>query len=220
MLATIPLFTALFEATILRTLVMSWRLALTLLMGLAGVAVLVSPSLPLSGPTVNRSGAIALLIAAVSWSFGTVVSKRLPMPESKTASSGGQMLIGGLLLIVVSQFAGETRQFHLAMFSTRVLIALVYLITAGSILGFTAYLWLLRHDSPTPVGTYAYVNPVVAMILGALLGAERFGLRSLSGSELVLSGVIASVVWREPQWAHASLHALDAARATQSAGEE
>ncbi len=91
------------------------------------------------------------------------------------------MLIGGLLLFAVSQFAGETAQLHLAMISARVLIALVYLITAGSILGFTAYLWLLRHDSPTRVGTYAYVNPVVAMILGAFFGAERFGLRSLSG---------------------------------------
>lgn len=196
MLATIPLFMAVFEATILKTFFMSTRLVVTLLMGLAGVAILVSPSLPLAGPTINKAGAVALLIAAVSWSFGTVISKRLTLPRSKEASSGAQMLIGGLLLVAASHLFGETGHFDVTAVTIHAWIALAYLITAGSILGFTAYVWLLSHDSPTRVGTYAYVNPVVALIVGALFGAEHIGPRSLIGSALVLVSVILSVLWQ------------------------
>jgi hypothetical protein len=90
-------------------------------------------------------------------------------------------------------------------------IDLGYLITAGSVLGFTAYLWLLRRDSPTRVGTCAYVNPVVAMILGAFLGAERVGVRSLVGSGLIMFSVIASVLWLGPRRidAYTGVHKID-----------
>jgi drug/metabolite transporter (DMT)-like permease len=105
-------------------------------------------------------------------------------------SSGAQMLVGGILLAIVGAALGEFRGFHVATVSGGVWFALAYLIVAGSIVGFTAYLWLIHHQSPTKVGTYAYVNPVVAVIIGYFLGGETVGPRTLLGTALVLVSVI------------------------------
>jgi drug/metabolite transporter (DMT)-like permease len=105
-------------------------------------------------------------------------------------SSGAQMLVGGVLLSLTSAALGEFRNFHPATVSRGAWLSLLYLIVAGSIIGFTAYVWLLHHESPTKVGTYAYVNPVVAVLIGYFLGGEPLGLRTLLGTLFVLVSVV------------------------------
>jgi drug/metabolite transporter (DMT)-like permease len=105
-------------------------------------------------------------------------------------SSGVQMLVGGFFLSLVALGRGEFQNFHPANVSRAVWIALVYLIVAGSLIAFTAYVWLLHHESPTKVGTYAYVNPVVAVLLGYFAAGEPLGLRTIVGTFFVLVGVV------------------------------
>jgi drug/metabolite transporter (DMT)-like permease len=190
MLATIPVFMALSEILFLRTQRLTPRLALALLVGIAGVGVLMSPSLNLGGAPIDTKGAAALIFAAMSWSIASALTRKLPLPTSKVMSSGAQMLVGGVLLSLTSAALGEFRNFHPATVSRGAWLSLLYLIVAGSIIGFTAYVWLLHHESPTKVGTYAYVNPVVAVIIGYFLGGEPLGLRTLLGTLFVLISVV------------------------------
>jgi len=190
MMATIPAFTAVAEILILRTQKLTLRLGLALLLGLAGVAILVSRSVGLGGAPVETAGAIALVVAAIGWSLASALTRKLPLPESKIMSSGSQMLAGGILLMITAGLLGEFRNFHAREVSSHAWLALLYLIIAGSILGFTAYVWLLHHQSPTKVGTYAYVNPVVAVLVGYFLGGEAVGARTVLGTLLVLVSVV------------------------------
>lgn len=192
MMATIPVFMAISEIGILRTQQLTLRLGLALLIGIGGVSVLVSRSLSLSlGETpMDRAGAIALVVAAMSWSIASVLTRKLPLPASKAMSSGAQMLAGGILLALTAAILGELRGFHIEAVSRGAWFALAYLIVAGSIIGFTAYVWLIHHESPTKVGTYAYVNPVVAVIIGYFFGGEVVGPRTVLGTLLVLVSVI------------------------------
>ncbi|MGH8318375.1 MAG: EamA family transporter [Steroidobacteraceae bacterium] len=189
-LATIPAFMALAEIIVLRTARLTLRLVLALLIGLGGVVVLMDPALGMGGAPVYTLGAAGLLIAALSWSGASVLTRKLPMPSSKVMSAAAQMLLGGVFLWIIAAAAGEARGFHPAAVSSGAWIALAYLIVAGSIVGFTAYTWLIQHESPTRVGTYAYVNPVVAVVLGHFLGGELLNLRTVLGTVLVLAGVI------------------------------
>jgi drug/metabolite transporter (DMT)-like permease len=152
---------------------------------------------------INGRGAAALLFAAFTWSIATVLTKKLPLPASKPMSSAAQMLSGGIQLSVVSAVFGEFSGFHAGAVSTKAWLALSYLIVFGSIIGFTAYVWLLHYKSPTLVGTYAYVNPVVAVILGYFAGGETIGMRTVAGTLLVLVSVItittAPKVVKEPK---------------------
>jgi len=193
MLATIPVFMTLSEIIFLRTQRLTFRLALALLVGIVGVSVLMSNSLSrsLHEVPIDHRGAIALVIAAMSWSVASALTRKLPLPESKVMSSGAQMLSGGIMLALAAAVLGEFRGFHLQTVSRGAWFALSYLIVAGSIVGFTAYVWLIHHESPTKVGTYAYVNPVVAVALGYFLGGETVGPRTLLGTLLVLVSVIA-----------------------------
>ncbi|HKS83489.1 MAG TPA: EamA family transporter [Candidatus Acidoferrales bacterium] len=190
MLATIPVFMSLSEIALLRTQKMTVRLALAFLVGIGGVGVLMSHSLSLGGAPVDRLGAVALIAASVSWSVSSVLTRKMPLPKSKVMSSGAQMLAGGVLLTLAALALGEQRNFHAASVRPQAWFALGYLIVAGSIIGFTAYTWLLHHESPTKVGTYAYVNPVVAVVIGYFLGGEPLGLRTILGTMLVLVSVI------------------------------
>ncbi len=196
MMATIPVFMALSEIVFLRTQRLTVRLALALLIGLGGVAVLMSRSLNLGGAPIDRAGAAALIVAAISWSLASALTRKLPLPPSKVMSSGTQMLAGGVLLALTAAALGEFRTFHPWAVSRGAWIALLYLIVAGSIVAFTAYVWLIHHESPTKVGTYAYVNPVIAVLLGYFLAGEALGLRTILGALLVLIGVVAITTTR------------------------
>jgi len=207
MLATIPVFMALSEILILRTQRLTLRLALALVVGIGGVAVLVSRSLSQSfgEAPIDRAGAVALVIAAISWSIASALTRKLPLPASKVMSSGAQMLAGGILLALTAALLGEFRGFNIHAVSHGAWFALAYLIVAGSIVGFTAYVWLIHHESPTKVGTYAYVNPVVAVIVGYFLGGETVGPRTLLGTLLVLVSVVVITTTRARKPAAAPL---------------
>jgi drug/metabolite transporter (DMT)-like permease len=133
---------------------------------------------------------MALIIAALSWSVASALMRKLPLPPSKVMSSGVQMLAGGVLLALTAAALGEFRDFHPRVVSRGAWLSLVYLIVAGSIIAFTAYVWLIHHESPTKVGTYAYVNPVVAVLLGYFLAGEAIDLRVALGTLCVLISVV------------------------------
>jgi len=190
MLATIPAFMALSEIVFLRTQRLTLRLALALLIGLGGVGVLMSRSLNFGGAPIDSVGAMALIFASMSWSVASTLARKLPLPPSKVMSSGAQMLAGGIFLAIAATARGEFRSFHPWTVSREAWLSLLYLIVAGSIIGFTAYVWLLHHESPTRVGTYAYVNPVVAVLVGYFLGGESLGLRTILGTLCVLISVV------------------------------
>jgi drug/metabolite transporter (DMT)-like permease len=190
MLATIPVFMALSEIIFLRTQTLTIRLVLALLIGIGGVAVLMSRSLNLGGAPIDKMGAVALIFASISWSVASALTRKLPLPASKVMSSGAQMLAGGVFLAITAAALGEFRNFHPGSVSREVWFALLYLIVAGSIVGFTAYVWLIHHESPTKVGTYAYVNPIVAVLVGYFLGGEALSMRTILGSLFVLVSVV------------------------------
>lgn len=198
MMATIPVFMAIAEIVFLRTQRLTLRLALALLIGLGGVGVLVGRSMSVGEAPVDRAGACALIVAAISWSIASSLSRRLPSPASKVMSSGTQMLAGGVLLLLAAGLLGEFRGFQLQAVSRGAWLALAYLIVAGSIVGFTAYVWLIHHESPTKVGTYAYVNPVVAVLVGYFLGGEAIGPRTIVGTMLVLVSVVVITTTPKP----------------------
>jgi drug/metabolite transporter (DMT)-like permease len=198
-LATIPVCIALLEIIFLRTQKLTLRLGMALAIGVFGVAVLVNRSFSFGEAPIDRTGAIALLFASATWSIATILTRRVPLPESKAMSAAAQMLTGGALLFVLAAVTGEFRGFKPQAVSGNAWFALVYLIIAGSIIGFTAYVWLLHYESPTKVGTYAYVNPVVAVALGYFFGGEAVGPRTLLGTLLVLVSVVTITTMKKRQ---------------------
>jgi drug/metabolite transporter (DMT)-like permease len=190
MMALIPAFMALGEIIFLRTQRLTARLGFALLIGLAGVTVLVGHSMSLGEAPVDTAGACALIVASISWSVASSLTRKLPLPDAKAMSSGAQMFAGGVLLMIAAALLGEFHGFRAQAVSREAWLALAYLIVAGSIAGFTAYVWLLHHESPTKVGTYAYVNPVVAVMVGYFLGGEAIGPRTIVGTLLVLVSVV------------------------------
>lgn len=142
-----------------------------------------------AGSTLTGSpkGLIALLIAPLAWAFGSIWSRGRDMP-SPFMSAAGQMICGGAMMLAAGAVTGES--FH-AIPTFKGTLAVVYLMTFGSIIGFTAYIWLLDHVRPTLAGSYAYVNPVIAVMLGAWLASERFTAHDLGAMLVILCGVVA-----------------------------
>ena len=190
-LATIPVAIALLETVVLRTTRLTARLAIGLAAGIFGVAVLMNPWSSGTEAPLDRPGVMALLLACLGWSVGTIITPRLVLPASKAMSAAAQMLSGGLQLMALAALSGEFGDVRARHISATAWLSLAYLIIAGSIIAFTAYVWLLHYESPSKVGTYAYVNPVVAVILGAAFGQETVGRRTIAGSALILLSVAA-----------------------------
>lgn len=187
LIATLPLWTVIFESFVFRISKFGWTLAIPMTLGIAGVAVLVMGQS--GGGSLNVVACIVVLLSEVAWASGSVLSSRLRLPASKPLSAGAQMLTGGLMLLLFSLAAGEMVPFpHVSM---RAAYAIGYLIVAGSLVAFTAYVWLLGKMPATKVSSYAYVNPVVALALGHWLGGEALGLNTLFGAVLVLGSVVA-----------------------------
>jgi drug/metabolite transporter (DMT)-like permease len=137
-----------------------------------------------------------LIGATISWSLGTFLAPRLRQPRNVFASTAYQMLAGGAALLLLGLLRGETAHLDPASFSPRSLIALAYLVLFGSIVAFTAYTWLLQHAPVSLVATYAFVNPVVAVILGALVRAEPITPAIVAGAFVIVAAV-AFIVWRQ-----------------------
>jgi len=135
-------------------------------------------------------GAIAVVLAAMSWATGSIYGLRAAVPKSSVLTSGMQMFSGGLVLFVVSLITGEWSRFSFANVSSSSILGLGYLIVAGSLIGFTAYSWLLKNAQPAMVATYAYVNPIVAVFLGWLIAGETFTGQMLIGAGVIVGSVV------------------------------
>jgi drug/metabolite transporter (DMT)-like permease len=165
-------------------------------LGLAGLALLVGPDAIKQGGT-DAVGALALILASLSWAAGSLYIKWAPRAPSGISASGTQMIAGGLVLLVAGVVAREPSRLDLAHASTRSLLGFAYLVTIGSLIGFTAYLYLLAHTSAAKAATYAYVNPVVAVFLGWAIGHESVTSRTILAAAIILAGVAIITITRE-----------------------
>jgi drug/metabolite transporter (DMT)-like permease len=195
-IATVPLWIALLE----------WRLkgvrpgrqALAgIALGIAGVAVLIGPGRLLGGQAPNPIGVGVLLVGAFAWSCGSLYSRRAPLPPQPLMVVSTQMIAGGALLVLAGLATGEGARVDLDALSTRSVLSFAYLVVFGSIVGYTAYIWLLRVTTPERVATYAFVNPVVAVLLGWALAGEALTPRILAAS-LVIVAAVALITLRRP----------------------
>lgn len=160
-----------------------------LLLGFGGVGVLVGPAALTNARDLDVFAALVLIGASLSWAAGSVYSRVLARPASAAVGSGMQMLAGGVVLAIVGVSSGELARLDVAAVTTRSTLSLGYLIVFGSLVGFTAYAWLLRVCTPAAVATYAYVNPMVAMFLGWIIAGEEFSPRMIVAAAIILSGV-------------------------------
>lgn len=168
-----------------------------ILLGLVGTAILVlQPGS--TGPNTGLSllGILTLLFASFSWSFGSFFSRRTAQPESALLSTAMQMITGGLLLLLLSFLLGDWQGFSIGAVSLRSFAALGYLILFGSIIGYNAYIWLLKNAEPAWVSTYAFVNPIIAVFLGWAIAGEQLTLHSLIAAVVITSAVIITTVFR------------------------
>ncbi|MGW6912389.1 EamA family transporter [Kitasatospora sp. NPDC054939] len=156
------------------------------LLGLVGLGVLSAPAF---GGSIALAGVLAVLAGTVTWALGSFAAKRIPMPGNVFAGSAYQMLAGGLGSTLVGLLRNEQHGFALDDVSGRSWLALGYLIAVGSLVGYSAYAWLLRSAPLTLVSTYAYVNPVVAVVLGWLILAEPLTGPTIIGGSIVVAGV-------------------------------
>jgi drug/metabolite transporter (DMT)-like permease len=158
------------------------------IVGLAGISLLIGPG-AVGQASVDPMAATVLLGGSLSWSVGTVFGRKAAVPGYPPLTSAMQLLGGGVCLVLVSFIAGEPARINADAFSWQAGLALSYLIVFGSIIAFSAYSWLLRVAPPARISTYAYVNPVVAMLLGWAMAGETLSLRTLTAAGVILGGV-------------------------------
>jgi drug/metabolite transporter (DMT)-like permease len=189
--ATIPMLTILAEV-LLRHQSFRWTLLVPTLLGFAGVGVLV---LHAGGQSVGVIPGLAILAGSATWSLGSVLTRSANLPKSRPITAGAAMMIGGAILLVISALFGELNPIpHLTL---RAALAVLYLIVVGSLLAFTAYVWLLAHMPASRVSSYAYVNPIVAVAVGYFVAGEPLTARTIAGTALVLISVF--LILRQPK---------------------
>lgn len=187
MIATVPLWMALLQW--LRGVRLGGGVALGLLVGFSGIVLLIGPGELTIGDRVDPIGAMVLIGASLSWAMGSLYSRRARLPESALLATAMEMLVGGALLVLTGLAFGEHHAVRWGAISSQSLFSYLYLIFCGSLVGFTAYIWLLRVTTPVLVSTYAYVNPIVAVLLGAICAGETLTLRTLVAAMVILTGV-------------------------------
>jgi drug/metabolite transporter (DMT)-like permease len=193
MIATTPIWMALIEAVLDRR----WpsRLVVAgLLAGMVGVAILLAPGDSLS--RIDPRGIALVLGAEIAWASGSVYAQRAPMPRSSLLATGMEMLAGGIALVGAGLLLGELGRTDLSAISLESALALAYLVVFGSIVAFSAYTWLLAHVPTSTAGTYAYVNPIVAVVLGAVILSEPITPRTLIATAIIIAAVVAMVSGR------------------------
>ena len=166
-----------------------------LLLGLAGIALLVS-SRAEADSRVDLFGALILILASASWAWGSVWSKTATLPKSPFLATSMEMIGGGMLLLLTAGITGQFHEFDPGKVSLEAALSWVYLVIFGSLVGFTAYIWLLGVTSIAKAGTYAYVNPIVAVFLGWAILGEAVTSRMLLAAGVILVGVaLVNVEW-------------------------
>ena len=166
------------------------RVVMGLLIGFAGLALLVGPAHLGGSERVDPRGAVVLVIASLAWACGSLYSKHGGMPASALLGVAMQSFAGGVILLIAGLFAGEFRGLHFGAISLRSWLALCYLIVFGSGIGFSAYIYILQKSTAARVATYAFVNPVVALFLGWLIVGETITLRTVIAAAVILTAVI------------------------------
>lgn len=193
LIAMVPIWLSVFDAVLTRRrpsgLVIGGLAA-----GIVGVAVLLVPMEGVKG--LDPLGVGLCVVAEISWAAGSLYARRAPLPRSLVMTTGMQMLAGGLVLVLAGSLLGEIGRTDVSEFSLRSIVAIAYLVIFGSIVAFTAYSWLLSNVPVSTVGTYAYVNPIVAVALGAIFLSEPITLRTLVATALILGAVVAMVSGR------------------------
>jgi drug/metabolite transporter (DMT)-like permease len=190
--ATVPIYIAVLSwlfGMAKRPSAMTWA---GLAGGFFGVGVLIGPALHFSGTSESPRawiGMTILLCSSLVWSAGSLYSRTARNAPSPFLAAGQQMLCGGTLLMVVGIATGELRHFDLHQITTQSLIAFVYLVLIGGIIGYASYAWLLRYCDPSKVATYAYINPIVAVLLGAIFAHETLSLRTAVVAGLIIGSV-------------------------------
>jgi drug/metabolite transporter (DMT)-like permease len=190
LIATVPMWIVLIDWLWHRSARPQPRVIIGLVIGVVGAGVLTGPAGFTGTSGVNPLGAVALLIATIAWGFGSLYSRRAPLPSSPLLGTAMEMLGGGILLCCLSVFAGEPARLNLGAISFKSLFCLGYLVVFGSLIGFTSYIWLLRVTSAARVSTYAFVNPVIAMFLGWAIAEEP-----LTSQTLLAAGIIVIAVF-------------------------
>ena len=160
-----------------------------LIIGFIGIVVLVGPGNLGGHGDIRPIGAVVLILGSLSWAIGSFFSRDADLPRAGLLTTGMEMLAGGALLSIVGVLTGELSHFDVHHVSGPSALGLIYLITFGSLLGFTSYIWLLDKVSPARLGTYAYVNPVVAVVLGWAIAGERLSLRTAVAAAIVICAV-------------------------------
>ena len=188
--ATSPLFTAVFESARARWERPPFRVVVGVFAGLAGVGLLIAPGEFIGGRNADLLGAAAITVAALAWALGSVAGHAEPLHHSPQLATGMTMLCGGALLVVLGLLTGEAGRITAESFAPPVILAWTYLIVFGSLLGFSAFIYLLRVSTPQKVSTSAFVNPLVAVILGWLMLGESISGRTLVAGVIILGAVI------------------------------
>ena len=170
----------------------NYKVALGLLVGFVGVTLLVigRPAAGEGGGNAQILGIFLVVVATIGWAFGSLYGATAPTSKSNLQASGMQMLAGGALLMVISGVSGEWQTFDYRAVSSTSWLALLYLTFVGALVAYTAYSWLMRNASPSAVSTYAYVNPVVAVILGWAIAGESITLPMLVGAAIIVASVV------------------------------
>ncbi len=190
-IGSIPMFLVLAEALRPGGMKPNWQAIVGLLIGFTGIFILVGPSgISGSATKLNPFGVAALLSACLFWAIGSIYSKSADLPKSSLMTTGAEMLMGSVGLFIVSLVTGELNGWNPAEVSARSLGGLAYLITVGSIVGFGSYIWLLQNAPISLVATYAYVNPIVAILLGSWLGNETLEPRIWLATGIIIGSVM------------------------------
>ena len=191
MVATSPFWLTLFESLRSGGTKPTWLAILGLVIGFGGVFLLIGPA-EITGAkeSFDTFGTILLLFASLFWSLGSIYARGADMPKSTLLSTGMQMLAGAVALFTVSLVRGELSGFHFGLVSSRSWVALAYLIAFGSLVGFVSYGWLLQNAPVSLLSTYAYVNPVVAVLLGNWLANEPLNGRILFAAAIIIGSVV------------------------------
>ena len=189
LVATVPLWMVLLEWAAPGGRRPSRGVAVGIAMGLAGLFILVGPDAFTSTGSIPIAGALVLVIGSLSWAFGSLYSGKAALPKEPLMATATEMLGGGVLLMGMSLATSEWDRVDLGAVSTTSVLALLYLIFIGSLVGFSAYIWLLTASTPARVSTYAYVNPVVAVFLGWAFANEPISARMLVAAAIIITAV-------------------------------
>jgi len=190
LVSTVPIWVVIISLIIRSEEKPTLKQILGICLGFIGLFFLISPENLLRGESINLTGAIVLLGATLSWSIGSIYTKHAIFPESQILTVALQMLAGGFLLFLLSLVSGEIFTLDISLVSLKSFISLLYLIALGSVIAFTAYIWLLKNVGAAKTTTYAYVNPVVAVFLGWALAGETLDFKIIISSIVIISAVV------------------------------